>query len=86
LFLDGQEKGINHNARSRYVVMHGADYVSESFIRNTGRLGRSFGCPAVSNELSAEVINTIKDKSCLFIYAPNKEYFRQTSYLSNKIK
>jgi hypothetical protein len=72
LRLDGLEKGVNDNARSRGVVMHAADYVSNSFIKNNHRLGRSQGCPAVPVELSREIINTIKDKSCFFIYHPSR--------------
>jgi hypothetical protein len=72
LKLDGLEKGVNDNARMRSVVMHGADYVSQSFIRNHNRLGRSQGCPAIPVELTSEIINTIKDKSCLFIYHPSR--------------
>jgi hypothetical protein len=71
LRLDGLEKGINDNARSRGVVVHGANYVSNSFIKNNKRLGRSQGCPALPEELSKEIINVIKDKSCLFIYHPS---------------
>lgn len=74
LRLDGLEKGINSNARGRSVVVHGADYVSNSFIKNNKRLGRSLGCPAIPQEITAEVINVIKDKSCLFIYHPSKSY------------
>jgi hypothetical protein len=77
LKLDGLEMGINDKARTRAIVMHGADYVSTDFIRKHGRLGRSFGCPAVPQELSEEIIQTIKGGSCLFIYVP------ETSYLSN---
>lgn len=73
LRLDGLE-GTNSNARSRGVVMHAADYVSESFIKQHNRLGRSQGCPALPANLTAEVINLIKDKSCLFIYHPTKSY------------
>jgi hypothetical protein len=73
LRLDGLEKGVNDNARARGVVMHAADYVSNSFIKNNQRLGRSLGCPAVPVELSKEIINTIKDKSCFFIYHPSRE-------------
>jgi len=70
LRLDGLEKGINDNARSRGVVMHAANYVSASFIKNNKRLGRSQGCPAVPMNLSKALIGIIKDKSCLFIYHP----------------
>lgn len=77
LTLDGLEKGINDNARARAIVMHGADYVSADFIRKYGRLGRSQGCPAVPEELSKKIIQTIKGGSCLFINVP------KTSYTSN---
>lgn len=73
LKLDGLQKGMNDNARERAVVMHGADYVSEKFIRNNKRLGRSLGCPAVPEELNDKIIHMIKDKSCLFIYHPSKK-------------
>lgn len=73
LKLDGQEKGVNDNARNRAVVMHGADYVSEDFIRNHHRLGRSQGCPAIPVELTDDIIDAIKDKSCLFIYHPARK-------------
>lgn len=77
LALDGREMGINDKARTRAIVIHGANYVSADFIRKYGRLGRSFGCPAVPEELSKEIIQTIKGGSCLFIYVP------KTSYTSN---
>lgn len=72
LKLDGLEKGINHNARARAIVIHGADYVSDSFIRNHKRLGRSLGCPALPQELTLPIINTIKENSLLFIYHPSR--------------
>lgn len=72
LKLDGLEKGLNDKARVRAVVIHGADYVSESFIRQNKRLGRSQGCPAIPVEMNEKIINVIKDKSCLFIYHPSK--------------
>lgn len=72
LKLDGLQKGLNDNARERAVVMHGADYVSEKFIKDNKRLGRSLGCPAVPVELNDKIISLIKDKSCLFIYHPSK--------------
>ncbi len=72
LKLDGLEKGVNDHARARGIVMHAADYVSESFIKNNQRLGRSQGCPAVPSSISKEIINLIKNKSCFFIYHPSR--------------
>lgn len=73
LKLDGLEKGVNDHARERAVVMHGANYVSSSFIKNNKRLGRSLGCPAIPEELTKEIITTIKNKSCLYIYYPSEK-------------
>ena len=77
LRLDGMEYGINDNARNRAVVIHGAEYVSENFIKKTGRLGRSQGCPSVSYEIHKKLIETIKEKSCIFIYHPSRAYIQK---------
>ena len=82
LRLDGLEKGFNDNARSRAVVMHSASYVSEGFIQKHGRLGRSWGCPALPVELSKEIIDLIKEGSCLYIYADDSNYL-ENSILSD---
>ncbi|TRX24393.1 murein L,D-transpeptidase catalytic domain family protein [Flavobacterium franklandianum] len=74
LKLDGIEKGINDNARQRGVVIHSANYVSNSFIKSNKRLGRSQGCPAIPHELLSGIVNTIKNKSCLFIYHPSRSF------------
>lgn len=74
LKLDGLEKGINDNARERGVVIHAANYVSNSFIKCNKRLGRSQGCPAIPEESLKEIVNTIKNKSCLFIYHPSRNF------------
>lgn len=82
LRLDGIERGINDKARDRAVVMHGADYVSEQFIKQNKRLGRSLGCPALPEDLTAEIIDLVKNKSCLFIYHPTKTYTVTSKLLS----
>lgn len=82
LRLDGLEYGINDNARDRAVVIHGADYVSDKFAKSNGRLGRSLGCPAVPYEIHEEFINTIKDKSCLFLYHPSRVYVSKSKLVS----
>lgn len=71
LRLDGLEKGINDMARSRAIVIHGADYAREEVAKSMGRLGRSFGCPAVPTEISSKLIQLIKEGSLLFIYGKN---------------
>jgi hypothetical protein len=82
LKLDGLEKGINDNARARGVVMHSANYVSNSFIKSNKRLGRSQGCPAIPEELLKGIVETIKNKSCLFIYHPSRSYEKNAPLFS----
>jgi len=60
LRLEGLEAS-NSNVLTRGVVMHTADYVSESFIRQTGRLGRSEGCFAVEKSVGDALINELKN-------------------------
>lgn len=82
LYLDGLEKGINDKARERAIVIHGADYATANFIQQHGRLGRSLGCPALPPHLTRDVINTIKGGTCLFIYAPDKNYLANSPVLN----
>ncbi|MHA4894336.1 murein L,D-transpeptidase catalytic domain family protein [Pedobacter sp. PWIIR3] len=74
LKLDGMDDGYNDNARKRSIVVHGASYVGQGTINALGRLGRSQGCPAVAPELANEVINTISDKTVLFINGSDQRY------------
>jgi len=82
LFIDGMEKGFNNNARKRYVVIHGADYAEPNFISRIGRLGRSYGCPAVPNTIAKDVIDTIKDESVVYIHKNNKDYLNNSPLLN----
>lgn len=80
LYLDGMEDGINSNARQRAVVIHGASYVSTSFIKKYGRLGRSHGCPALPVSSCEEMIKTIKGGAALYIHADDEKYFETTKF------
>jgi hypothetical protein len=81
LKLKGLEPGFNTNVLDRAVVMHGADYVSENFIRKIGRLGRSFGCPAIPYDVHKDIIETLKNGACLFVFSPDKQYLQKSSFL-----
>lgn len=81
LRLDGIENEINDNARKRSIVIHGANYVYQEFIDKYGRLGRSWGCPALPVDLSKQIIDSIANGSCLFAYSDNKEYFKKSEFI-----
>ncbi|MHA6696820.1 murein L,D-transpeptidase catalytic domain family protein [Chryseobacterium sp. A301] len=83
LKLHGLDKGYNDAAFRRAIVMHGANYVNENFAKQHKRIGRSWGCPAVSTELAKPIINTIKDGSVLFIYYPDQSYLNETRWLKS---
>lgn len=85
LRLDGMDNGYNSAAMERAVVVHGADYVSKDFIKSQKRLGRSWGCPAISTQIANKVINLIQDGTCLFIYYPDKKYMANSYWLNKKI-
>lgn len=83
LKLDGMDYGFNNNARERSIVIHGADYVCQESINQLGRLGRSQGCPAVPAKLANKVINTIADKTVLFINNSAQPY--TSNYLNETL-
>jgi hypothetical protein len=83
LKLDGLDEGFNSNARTRSIVVHGAAYVSEGTIKALGRLGRSQGCPAVATEVADKVIQTIEDKTVLFINKSDEKY--HSKYLNETL-
>jgi hypothetical protein len=82
LRLDGLEPGFNDSARVRYIVIHGADYVSPKFIEQEGRLGRSWGCPAFPLAETKPIIRKIKRGSVFFIYGEDPEYLENSLYIA----
>lgn len=82
LRLRGLDAGFNDNAMSRAIVMHGAPYVSESTGERLGRLGRSWGCPAVRKEIARVMIDTLKGGALLFAYYPDQKWLRESPTLS----
>ncbi|WP_201987475.1 murein L,D-transpeptidase catalytic domain family protein [Hymenobacter rubidus] len=83
LKLQGLDEGFNTNAAARSVVMHGADYVSEDFIKQNGRLGRSLGCPALPMDQYAQIIDAVNGGTCLFLNKSDAGYTSQ--YLNQEV-
>jgi hypothetical protein len=79
--LDGLEYS-NNNARDRGVVIHGAKYVSNQFIKDNIRLGRSLGCPALPMATFQEAVDILKEGSCLFVYYPQKYYLAKSKLVN----
>lgn len=83
LRLDGLDKGFNSNARGRAIVLHGASYVGEHMLKSQNRMGRSLGCPAVSDKQVDQVINMVKGRSVLFINGISSNY--RSAYLDEEV-
>jgi hypothetical protein len=81
LRMDGLDPGVNDRARERAIVMHGAPYVSDEFVKANGRLGRSWGCPALRNEVAREIIDRIKGGGLVFAYYPDAEWIKSSKFL-----
>ncbi len=81
LRLDGLDEGINDRARERAIVMHGAPYVSVAFVRANGRLGRSWGCPAIRSDIAREMIDRVKGGGLVFAYYPDAQWLKSSKFL-----
>ena len=81
LRLKGLEEGVNDMAYDRAIVMHGASYVSRAAIKALGRLGRSWGCPAVRKALARKMIDTLRGGSPIFAYYPDRQWLAQSDFV-----
>lgn len=79
--LDGLEPGWNSKARHRAVVIHGARYVSEAFARKHGRLGRSWGCPAVREDVVDALVDAIAGGSLLVVHRSDRRWLDGSTFL-----
>lgn len=83
LRIEGMDKGFNDNAARRAVVIHGATYVSTRILHKYGVMGTTFGCPAIPDEMSTQIIPVVKNGTCWFIYFPSRKYLSQSSILNS---
>ena len=82
LKMRGMERGFNDRAGGRNIVVHGSEYVGPDFLQMNKFCGRSYGCPAVPADESENIIDLIKEGSCLFIYHPTKKYISRSKILN----
>jgi hypothetical protein len=82
LRLDGLEPGFNGHARERAIVMHGAPYVDAATAARQGRLGRSWGCPALREAVARDVIDTIRGGGVIFSYYPDITWLKTSRFLN----
>jgi hypothetical protein len=85
LQLQGVDTGYNDHSQIRGIVIHAANYATHDYVTQYGRLGRSFGCPALPPELSRPIINLIKDGSVIFSFYPDRSYFNHSVILNGEI-
>jgi hypothetical protein len=83
LRLQGLEEGINDNSMERAIVIHAAGYVSDIIAKSRGRIGRSWGCPAVRPEIARSLIEAIQGGTLVLAYYPDKSWL-QTSKLAGR--
>ena len=81
LRMDGLEPGFNGKAMERAIVMHGAPYVNETLARQQGRIGRSWGCPALREAIARDVIDTVRGGGVVFSYYPDQEWLTASRFL-----
>ena len=86
LRLDGLEPGFNGNARDRAIVMHGAAYVDAGIAKANGRIGRSWGCPALREAVARQVIDTVRGGGLIFSYYPDQAWLKTSKFLHCQIR
>ena len=83
LRLEGLEHGFNDHAMQRAIVMHGAPYVSEAIAQSQGRLGRSWGCPALRESVAHDLIDRVKQTGLVFAYYPDSKWLAASQFLGH---
>jgi L,D-transpeptidase catalytic domain len=82
LRIDGLEPGFNDRAFDRAIVIHGAPYVNDSFADRQGRIGRSWGCPAVRSGVARKIIDSLKGGQFVFSYYPDRKWLSDSRLLN----
>lgn len=83
LRLQGLDAGFNDHALEREIVIHGAGYVSRQMASTQGRIGRSWGCPAVRRSIAQQLIDTIRDGSLVVAYYPDPAWLDRSAFVGD---
>lgn len=81
LRLIGLEAGFNDHAIERAIVMHGAWYVDALLGQSQGRIGRSWGCPALRPAIARSLMDTIRGGSLLVAYYPDRDWLQRSAFV-----
>lgn len=81
LRMRGLEAGVNDAAMARAIVMHGAGYVNPEAGQRMGRLGRSWGCPALRSAVAKPIIDVLKNGQFVFSYYPDQAWLARSALL-----
>ena len=79
--LDGLESGYNGNVRSRAIVVHPWEGSRSSYVQSWGYAANTWGCPAIDDQISDEVIDFLANGGLLFFHYPDGDWSRNSSYL-----
>ena len=83
LRLQGLDAGFNDHASERAIVIHGAWYVSPQMAATQGRIGRSWGCPAVRPSIAHQLIDAIRDGSLVVAYYPDETWLNRSAFVGD---
>lgn len=70
--IDGLTKGVNDNARKRYIVFHDAYYAEYDFLLKNLKLGRSKGCFVTSKYYNELIIDLTNNGTKIFVIGKNE--------------
>ncbi len=83
LRLHGLDPQFNGDAYRRDIVIHSAWYVSKTFAQDHGRLGRSWGCFALSAKVESAIVKLIRGATVLVGYYPDPHWLHSSPFLAS---
>lgn len=83
LELHGIEEGINDNAYTRGILIHGTRHVSEARALQ-GTQGLTEGCAGVPAKSAKRLIGRIAHGTVVFVWYPERKFLEQSEYLDRE--